>query len=115
MRLPRGDLAVGLMRAGKGADAIREFKAAPDSAASRENADDDDATVVAGAASGCRVSEAYIKLLTRTASGDVAADTFSFGSDPRPPGGAATAPAPALRSDPAPAELVRTNRIWASR
>src|SRR5258708_27354508 len=46
----RGILAVGLMRAGKDADAIREFQAALPRllAASRENADDDDATVVAG-------------------------------------------------------------------
>src|SRR5438046_2429750 len=46
----RGILAAGLMRAGKNADAIREFKAALPVllAASRENADDDDATIVAG-------------------------------------------------------------------
>ena len=45
----RGTLAVGLMRAGRDQEAIREFKAAIPilMASSRENADDDDTTSVA--------------------------------------------------------------------
>jgi tetratricopeptide (TPR) repeat protein len=79
----RGILAVGLMRAGRDADAIREFKTALPVllAASRENADDDDATVVAGRSRRLQgIVEAYIKLLANTqpASGDIAADTFSL-------------------------------------
>ena len=79
----RGILAAGLMRAGKNADAIREFKVALPIllAASRENTDDDDATVIAGRSQRLQgIVEAYIKLLanTQAASGDIAADTFSL-------------------------------------
>src|SRR5258708_31539140 len=78
----RGILAAGLMRAGKNADAIREFKAALPVllAASRENTDDDDATVVAGRSQRLQaIVEAHIKLLSNTqcARCDVAADTFT--------------------------------------
>jgi hypothetical protein len=71
------------MRAGKNADAIREFKVALPIllAASRENTDDDDATVIAGRSQRLQgIVEAYIKLLanTQAASGDIAADTFSL-------------------------------------
>ena len=79
----RGILAAGLMRAGKNADAIREFKVALPIllAASRENTDDDDATVIAGRSQRLQgIVEAYIKLLanTQAASGDIAAETFSL-------------------------------------
>jgi tetratricopeptide (TPR) repeat protein len=77
----RGILAVGLMRAGKNADAIREFKAALPLllAASRENAEDEDATIVAGRSQRLQgIVEAYIKLLanTQSSSAEIAADTF---------------------------------------
>ena len=79
----RGILAVALMRAGKDADAIREFKTALPilQAAARENADDDDATIVAGKQQRLQdIVETYIKLLTKTpaATGDIAAETFSL-------------------------------------
>src|SRR4029077_20578484 len=79
----RGILAVALMRAGKDADAIREFKTALPilQAAARENADDDDATIVAGKQQRLQeIVETYIKLLAKTpaATGDVAAQTFSL-------------------------------------
>src|SRR4029077_8205570 len=79
----RGILAVGLMRAGRDADAIREFKLALPVllAAVRDNADDDDATVVAGRSQRLQgIVEAYIKLSasTQLSSCDVAVDTFSL-------------------------------------
>ncbi len=114
----RGILAVGLMRAGKDADAIREFKAALPVllAASRENADDDDATVVAGRSQRLQgIVEAYIKLLanTQSASGDVAADTFSLADSIRGHSVQQALTASGARAsikDPALAELVRNEQ-----
>jgi tetratricopeptide (TPR) repeat protein len=64
----RGTLAVGYMRAGRDADADREFKAAIPSliAAAHENADDEDTTLVAARAERLQnIVEAYIRLLAR--------------------------------------------------
>jgi CHAT domain-containing protein len=79
----RGTLAVGYARAGRDADAVREFKAAIPimMAAARENADDDDATVVAARSVRLqRTVEAYIGVLERGATGsnDVAIETFGL-------------------------------------
>jgi CHAT domain-containing protein len=115
----RGILAVGLMRAGKDADAIREFKAALPIllAASRENADDDDASVVAGRSQRLQgIVEAYIKLLANTpsASGDVAAaDTFSLADSIRGRSVQQALTASGARAsitDPALGELVRNEQ-----
>ena len=114
----RGILAVGLMRAGRDADSIREFKAALPVllAASRENADDDDATVVAGRSQRLQgIVEAYIKLLanTQSASGDVAADTFSLADSIRGRSVQQALTASGARAsikDPALAELVRNEQ-----
>ena len=111
----RGILAAGLMRAGKDADAIREFRAALPIllAASRENADDDDASVVAGRSQRLQsIVEAYIKVLASTpAAGNAAAtETFSLADSVR--GHAvqqalAESSARASVKDPLLAELVR--------
>jgi CHAT domain-containing protein len=114
----RGILAVGLMRAGKDADAIREFRTALPIllAASRENADDDDASVVAGRSQRLQGTvEAYIKLLatTQSASGDVAADTFSLADSIRGHSVQQALTASGARAsitDPALAELVRNEQ-----
>ena len=114
----RGILAIGLMRAGKGADAIREFRVALPIllAASRENADDDDATVVAGRNQRLQgIVEAYIKLLanTQSASGDIAADTFSLADSIRGRSVQQALTASGARAsikDPALAELVRNEQ-----
>ena len=79
----RGVLAVGYARAGRDADAIREFKAAIPvmMTAARENADDDDPTVVAARSVRLqRIVEAYIGVLARGAntSNDVAVETFAL-------------------------------------
>jgi CHAT domain-containing protein len=114
----RGILAIGLMRAGKDADAIREFRAALPIllAASRENADDDDASVVAGRSQRLQgIVEAYIRLLANTpsASGDVAADTFSLADSIRGRSVQQALTASGARAsikDPALAELVRNEQ-----
>jgi CHAT domain-containing protein len=114
----RGILAGGLMRAGKDADAIREFRAALPIllAASRENADDDDASVVAGRSQRLQgIVEAYIRLLARTqsASGDIAADTFSLADSIRGRSVQQALTASGARAsitDPALAELVRNEQ-----
>jgi CHAT domain-containing protein len=114
----RGILAAGLMRAGKDADAIREFRTALPIllAASRENADDDDASVVAGRSQRLQgIVEAYIRLLanTQSASGDVAADTFSLADSIRGRSvqqALTESGARASIKDPALAELVRNEQ-----
>jgi len=82
-----GTLAVGYARAGRDADAIREFKIAIPvlMAASRENADEDDPTVVAARSARLqRIVESYIGVLARgaakstTKSNDVAVETFAL-------------------------------------
>jgi tetratricopeptide (TPR) repeat protein len=79
----RGVLAVGYARAGHDADAIREFKAAIPimMTAARENADDDDPTVVAARSARLqRIVEAYIGALARGTgmSNETAVETFAL-------------------------------------
>ena len=79
----RGVLAVGYARAGHDADAIREFKAAIPimMTAARENADDDDPTVVAARSARLqRIVEAYIGVLARGTgmSNETAVETFAL-------------------------------------
>ena len=79
----RGILAIGYAAAARDADAVREFKASIPIvlAAARENADDDDATVVAARSVRLqRIVEAYIAVLPRTPnmSDDVAVETFGL-------------------------------------
>lgn len=111
----RGTLAIGLMRAGRDQDAIREFRAAIPvlMASSRENADDDDTTAIA--ARGQRLQgivEAYLTMLARdkNASGDVGVETFSLADAIRGRSvqqALAASSARATAKDPALAELVR--------
>jgi CHAT domain-containing protein len=63
----RGTLAVGYMRAGRDADAVREFKAAIPilTTAARENADDDTTLVAARSDRLQNIVEGYIRLLAR--------------------------------------------------
>ena len=112
----RGTLAVGYLRAGRDADAVREFKTAIPvlMAAERENADDDDTTVVAARSQRLRnIVEAYIGLLARTwkaTGGDVAIETFRLADTIRGHSvqqALAAASARATVKDPALAELVR--------
>jgi len=79
----RGLLAVGLMRAKRDAEAIREFRTAIPilTASSRENADDEDATAVAARSQRLQgIVEAYFNLLARekNSSVDVGAETFGL-------------------------------------
>lgn len=112
----RGTLAIGLVLAGRDADAVREFKAAIPilMAASRENADDDDDTV--NAARGQRLQnivEAYIGLLARSgdnATGQISLETFTLADAIRGQSVQKALSASSARSvanDPALAELVR--------
>ncbi len=111
----RGILATGLMRAGKDAEAIREFKMAIPIllSASRENADDDDTTVVAGRSERLQgLVESYIGLLAKThpGSSDVAIETFALADSVRGQSvqkALAASSARASVKDPALAELVR--------
>ncbi len=78
-----GTLAIGYARAGRDADAIREFKSAIPvlMTAARENADEDDPTVVAARSARLqRIVESYIGVLARSAakSNDVAVETFAL-------------------------------------
>ena len=114
----RGTLATGFARAGRDADAIREFKAAIPvlMAGARENSEDDDPTLVAARDTRLqRIVETYISVLVRGASpsNDVAAETFSLVDAVR--GHAvqqslAAANARAIAKDPALAELVRKDQ-----
>jgi CHAT domain-containing protein len=80
----RGILAVGLMRAKRDADAIREFRAAIPllMAQSRENADDDDAGVMAARSQQLQDTvEAYITILagrTDASNDKLGAETFAL-------------------------------------
>jgi len=79
----RGLLAVGLMRAKRDAEAIREFRTAIPilTASSRENADDEDATAVAARSQRLQgIVEAYFNLLARekNSSIDVGGETFGL-------------------------------------
>ena len=114
----RGILAIGYARAARDADAVREFKASIPImlAAARENADDDDATVVAARSARLqRIVEAYISVLLRSPnmSNDVAIETFALADAVR--GHAvqkalANSSARAVAKDPALAQLVRTEQ-----
>jgi CHAT domain-containing protein len=77
-----GTLAIGYGRAGRDADAIREFKVAiPVLMAARDNAEDDDPTVVAARSARLqRIVESYIGVLARgtAKSNDVAVETFGL-------------------------------------
>lgn len=111
----RGVLAVGLMRAGRNADAVREFKAAIPVLldASRENADDDDTTVVAARSQRLQATvESYMTVLARgtEASADVGVETFALADAIRGHSvqqALAASSARAAANDAALAELVR--------
>jgi len=112
-----GTLAVGYARAGRDADAIREFKTAIPvlMAGSRETDDDDPTLVAARSARLQRIVETYIGLLARGASpsNNVATETFGLADAIR--GHAvqqalADSSARAVIKDPALAVLVRTDQ-----
>ena len=111
----RGTLAIGLMRAGRDQDAIREFKAAIPilMASSRENADDDDTTAVAARSQRLQgIVEAYLTMLAREKNpdGDVGVETFGLADAIRGRSvqqALAASSARAAAKEPALAELVR--------
>jgi len=111
----RGTLAIGLMRAGRDAEALREYKSAIPGmmAASRENADDEDTTVVAARSLRLQaVVETYFAMLARNTSlaGDVGEETFSLADAVRGHSvqqALAASSARAAAKDPALSELVR--------
>jgi CHAT domain-containing protein len=112
-----GTLGVGYARAGRDADAIREFKAALPIllAATRESDDDDPTLVAARNARLQRTVEAYIGVLARSAGGsnNVAVETFGLADAIR--GHAvqkalADSSARLVAKDPALADLVRTEQ-----
>jgi CHAT domain-containing protein len=113
-----GTLAIGYARAGRDADAIREFKTAIPvlMAASRENADEDDPTVVAARSARLqRIVESYIGVLARGAvkSNDVAVETFALADAIRGRSvqkALADASARMVTKDSALAELVRNEQ-----
>jgi CHAT domain-containing protein/tetratricopeptide (TPR) repeat protein len=114
----RGTLALGYARAGRDADAIREFKAAIPvlMTGARENSDEDDPTLVAARDARLqRIVEAYIGELAHgtSPSNNAAAETFSLADAVR--GRAvqqslADSNARAIAKDPALAELVRKDQ-----
>jgi CHAT domain-containing protein len=122
----RGTLAIGYARAGRDADAIREFKSAiPILMGPRDNAEDDDPTVVAARSARLqRIVESYIGVLARSAanssaakpstgSNGVAVETFGLADAIR--GRAvqkalADSSARMVAKDPALAELVRNEQ-----
>ena len=114
----RGAVAIGYMRAGKFADAVREFKVVIPMlmAAARENADDDDTTAVATRRMRLQnIVEAYIGLLARNPkdAGDVAGETFQLADAVRGQSVQQALVASGARmtaSDPALAELIRTEQ-----
>ncbi len=110
----RGTLAVGYARAGRDADAIREFKAAiPVLMAATRETDDDDPTLVASRSARLqRTVEAYIGILAHGSnpSNEVAVETFALADAVR--GHAveqalADSSARMVAKDPALADLVR--------
>jgi CHAT domain-containing protein len=111
----RGTLAVGLMRAGRDSDATREFKAAIPvmMAASRENADDENTTVVAARTQRLQaVVESYFTLLARNSgsAGQTAEETFALADAIRGRSvqqALAASSARAAAKDPMLADLVR--------
>jgi len=113
-----GVLAIGYARSGRDADAIREFKTAIPvlMAAARENADEDDPTVVAARSARLqRIVESYIGVLARGAakSNDVAVETFALADAIRGRSvqkALADASARMVAKDSALAELVRNEQ-----
>lgn len=111
----RGTLAIGLMRAGRDEEAIREFKTAIPIlvASSRENTDGDDTTVVAAKNQRFQaIIEAYFRMLARqkSRSADIGVETFSLADAVRGSSVQQALAASSARSsvkDPALAELVR--------
>ena len=110
----RGTLAIGLMKAGKDAEAAREFRTAIPvlMASARENADDDDTTVVAAKSNRLQnIVEAYIALLDhQRGGGDVATETFALADAIRGRSvqqALAASSARMLAKDPALADVVR--------
>src|SRR5581483_10048865 len=111
----RGTLAIGLMRAKRDADAIREFKAAIPimMANANENADDENTTVVAARSQRLQaIVESYLLLLSRAegTGGAVGEETFSLADAIRGHSvqqALAASSARAAAKDPALAELVR--------
>jgi len=111
----RGTLAVGLMRAGRDAEAAREFKAAIPvmMAASRETADDDDTTGAAARSQRLQgVVETYFLMLARNpaGAGSIGEETFGLADAIRGRSvqqALAASSARAAAKDPALAELVR--------
>jgi CHAT domain-containing protein len=117
-----GTLAIGYASTGRDADAIREFKIAVPvlMAASRENADEDDPTVVAARSARLqRIVESYIGVLARGAAksngnaDDVAVETFALADAIRGRSvqkALADASARMVAKDSALAELVRNEQ-----
>ena len=111
----RGTLAVGLMRARRDAEAIREYKAAIPimMAGANENADDENTTVVAARSQRLQtIVESYLMLLARAegTGKDVGEETFSLADAIRGRSvqqALAASSARAAAKDPALAELVR--------
>jgi CHAT domain-containing protein/tetratricopeptide (TPR) repeat protein len=111
----RGTLAIGLMLAGRDAEAIGEFKTAIPALmeASRENADDEDTTLVAARSQRLQeIVEAYFTILARqnNPDGDVGVETFSLADAIRGRSvqqALAASSARATAKDPKLAELVR--------
>ncbi|SFH74020.1 CHAT domain-containing protein [Bradyrhizobium sp. Gha] len=111
----RGTLAIGLMRARRDADAIREFKAAIPimMANANENADDENTTVVAARSQRLQtIVESYLLLFARAegTGGAVGEETFSLADAIRGRSvqqALAASSARAAAKDPALAELVR--------
>ena len=110
-----GTLAIGLMRAGRDADAIREFKIAIPVmlANTQENADDEDTTLVAARSQRLQtVVESYFTLLARAqgATDAVGEETFGLADSVRGhtvQQALAASSARAAAHDPALADLVR--------
>ncbi|UWU95263.1 CHAT domain-containing protein [Bradyrhizobium sp. CB1015] len=109
----RGTLAVGLMRARRDAEAIREFKAAIPimMASANENADDENTTVVAARSQRLQtIVESYLALLARAEGSGVGEETFGLADAVRGRSvqqALAASSARAAAKDPALAELVR--------
>src|SRR5262249_12043995 len=114
----RGTLAVGLMQAGRDAEAIREFKAAIPGmmAVAQENADDDKVTTVAARIQRLQsIVENYFLLRARgfEAAGEIGEETFSLADAIRARSvqqALAASSARAVAKDAALAELVRTEQ-----
>ena len=114
----RGTLAVGYARAGRDADAIKEFTAAIPimMTAARENAEDDDTTTIAARSQTLQsVVEAYIGVLARSPAKreESAVETFGLADAIRGHSVQQALTASSARmtaSDPALAELVRTEQ-----